>query len=146
MTVSFVKNAVSNGGSAITQYKLFIDNGNGGIFTPVITPSLLATKAFISNLKIGSSYRLKYQAGNINGFGEFSNVANILIAVTPNPPAKPIFKSYDKASSPNTLTLTLPRCIESNGGAPITAYELQRDSGDDFNSKFIAIAGYTSNS
>ena len=66
-----------------------MDDGAGGTFVEVVgftekytLNSLLIT----SNIDSGSTYRLKYRAKNIHGWGGFSEVTYILAATVPSAP------------------------------------------------------------
>ena len=67
------------GGSPIVSYELSIDDGNNGPFETVIGSDdvddahYLGYKTVISDgLTSGTSYRVKYRAKNIHGWGDYS--------------------------------------------------------------------------
>jgi hypothetical protein len=66
-----------NGGSSILSYDLWRDDGKGGDFyslygTRATTEQILILEYTDYNVSKGVSYRYKYRARNINGWGDFS--------------------------------------------------------------------------
>ncbi len=68
-----------------------MDDGMGGGFVSILPNSLVTVlKVTVTNtqngIKKGLSYRFKYRASNINGFGEYSIITSILAASVPSAP------------------------------------------------------------
>jgi len=76
-----------NGGSAILGYDLWRDDGNNGDFTRIYSVDQVLAPSYIDeNVEKGKTYRYKYRARNINGWGDFSNAAYLFAADTPSQP------------------------------------------------------------
>lgn len=70
---------ISSGGSPITQYNVYLDDGlDQDNFTPHAVGTALAKN--FTGLVEGRWYRLKYSATNIQGEGPLSPEVNILLA------------------------------------------------------------------
>ena len=74
---------VSNdGGSAITNYYIYIDDGMNGAYSAAADNNLLLT--FNKNsLTSGLTYRVAYSAVNAQGEGPMSDATSITLAVVP---------------------------------------------------------------
>lgn len=135
--VTFGSPLPSSGGSSILSYNVEIDDGYSGPFRSIIgkdSNSLLTTVTISDNILKGKTYRVRYQAKNAIGWGEYSSEETILAASRPSIPSKPTFNKFLSS----TLYLNLFKSPD-NGGSPITKYELFRDAGDDFSSTFVSI-------
>lgn len=88
---SFITDPILTGGSAITSYSLFINDGNGGnVFTEVmgdtLGPYTLNSIVITSGIASGATYNLKYKVKNIYGFSQFSPIASITSMTIPGAP------------------------------------------------------------
>jgi hypothetical protein len=66
-----------------------MDDGQGGNFVEKVgytTPYTLNSILITSNIASGRTYKFKYRAQNIHGWGEFSDEAEILAATIPSAP------------------------------------------------------------
>ena len=120
-------NTQSNGGCAITSYKIYVDDGNGGSFTEY-DPSNVNGKPFMHqydidmtasglNGVVGSRYRIK--VGTENNVAELvSDSIAVLLASAPDqpPPATSISNG-----SYIIVVMTPPR---NDGGNTIYSYQL----------------------
>lgn len=77
------------------------------------------------DLKPSQFVQARYRCENLIGFSEYSDADYLLMAGVPQKPPKPSYMS----STDTTITVQLYESLYSNG-APITGYELFRDSGD----------------
>ena len=81
------------GGSSITSYSLEWDSGTGGAsFTSLIgeTSDNIATFTYTqTGLTAGSSYKFRYRAKNIFGWGPYSNEVTTISATRPDAPSIP---------------------------------------------------------
>ena len=86
-----------NGGSDILGYDLWRDDGNNGDFNRIYTVDNVLANTYIDyNVQKGKTYRYKYRARNINGWGEFSASGYLFAADTPSKPESPtLFKVSD---------------------------------------------------
>lgn len=76
---------VNNGGSAVLNYNVYIDDGNNGTFLSAVNNSL--NKSFIfNNLTTGKFYRIKYSAVNSIGESPHSGVLSVYTAIKPSAP------------------------------------------------------------
>jgi len=121
----------TDGGSAVLSYDLWRDDGLGGDFSTLYSQassqSILALTFTDFNVQEGVTYRYKYRARNINGWGAFSGVAYLFAAAKPDQPAAPTLLSVTDDSI--GLQLHAPT---ATGGADIlgvNGYELLMDDG-----------------
>ena len=80
---------INIGGSPITQYNVYIDDGNDGLFGSAISNGLLLTYntgSILPALTTGKIYRLKYSGVNLAGEGPLSDEVAILMAEVPSVP------------------------------------------------------------
>lgn len=76
-----------NGGSPITGYDLYRDDGNNGDFSNIyFVDNVLSFSYIDENIMRGKTYRYKYRARNVNGWGEFSNSAYLFASDVPSQP------------------------------------------------------------
>ena len=115
-----------DGGSPVTQYNIYIDDGNDGPFGPAIANGLSLTyDTSALSLVSGKTYRFKYSAVNSQGEGNLSNEVAILLAELPGQPQN--FARIDEISlSAGTLRIKWEVPL-SNGGTAITGYNIYQD-------------------
>jgi len=123
-TIYISYNSVQDdGGSAITKYNVYVDDGNDGPFSgPYDNGMLLTYDTGALSLTTGLTYRLKYSAVNSEGEGELSDEVAILMAETPGIP-----QSFARtgASTLSAGTISVSWSIPAdNGGSTITGYKL----------------------
>ena len=76
-----------DGGSPITNYNIYIDDGNDGAFgNPINNGNSLTYNTSALSLTTGLTYRFKYSANNTHGEGEISDEVAILLAELPGAP------------------------------------------------------------
>ena len=116
----------SNGGSAITGYKIEISSDNGATWTTVTADTgSTSTSATISQLSSGN-YRFRVSAINGNGTSLVST-ASTAVSVTANTPGLPINLSISfSGSSSATVAWDAP---VSDGGSSITGYVVEYETG-----------------
>lgn len=91
----FLTDSVASGGSPILSYQLELDDGQGGAFLPVVgsdptnNPYTLNSKIVTTAIFSGRSYRVRYKAYNVHGWGGYSPEATIIAATVPGAPAEP---------------------------------------------------------
>lgn len=111
-------------GGRITNYQLFMDDGEFGDFA-LIQETKSSFKQFtMSNLLKGAAYRFKVVAFNLNGQGEMSLPIIHYSCSTPfglSPPEQ-------VSTSPSGMVLSWSEPSD-NGGCPITGFQLYRDDG-----------------
>jgi hypothetical protein len=137
-----MEDAAKNGGSAILGYDLWRDDGHGGDMV-----TIYGAKAATVDIRIlhytdylvskGTTYRYKYRARNINGWGDFSGVSYLLAASVPAQPSAPTMSAVDD----NTMALELYTSVDT-GGANIDTYELWKDAGE-LNTDFTKVSTYS---
>ncbi len=120
ITVGWVAPA-SNGGSAITGYKVYCQTTNppSVILTPSVTPGPSATSAVITGLTNGTQYFCVITAVNANGQ---SVASSPIVSTTPftsaGPPTSP-------TATPGNAQITVGWVAPaSNGGSAITGYRV----------------------
>jgi hypothetical protein len=80
-------------------YDLWRDDGASGSFTDLYyTTIVLATSYIDTNVEKGVTYRYKYRARNINGWGDFSDVGYLFAADVPSQPSAPTLVSVDSTT------------------------------------------------
>jgi len=88
----------SNGGSPVTDYKVYWDNGEGlGVFylkQATTTPALSYTA---TGLTAGKTYSFKISALNVVGEGNQSSSVQIIAANLPGTPSTPTLVSADSS-------------------------------------------------
>ncbi len=96
-----------------------------GVFTTVAggeSGLLLSTRLEVtSNIQMGLTYKVRYRAANVNGWGPWSPEGLILAASVPSAPSAPAFSSATSSS----IAVTLSPASAVPNGSPITTYWLQ---------------------
>lgn len=80
---------INNGGSPITQYNVYVNDGNDGPYSAAINNGLSLTyntASITPALTTGLTYKFKYSGVNIAGEGPLSDEVAILMAVVPTAP------------------------------------------------------------
>jgi hypothetical protein len=88
-----------------------------------------ASSAVVDGLSNGSSYRLRVQAINEFGTGPFSALSNAVTPFAPIVAGAPTIGTATAGNTSATVNWTPPA---SNGGSPITSYEVQAFTGPTF--------------
>eukprot|EP00163_Fabomonas_tropica_P003486 TRINITY_DN1298_c0_g1_i2.p1 TRINITY_DN1298_c0_g1~~TRINITY_DN1298_c0_g1_i2.p1 ORF type:complete len:2301 (+),score=155.89 TRINITY_DN1298_c0_g1_i2:1379-8281(+) len=115
----------SDGGSPISNYILYSDNGSGGALTPVSAGVGNVLNFTHSALTPSTAYRYQIVAENAVGTSLPSAIASFsTIASGPLVPGTPSFASITWQSASISWTPANPN------GSPVTSYELAWDSGD----------------
>jgi hypothetical protein len=109
----------SDGGSPITGYEVTSYVG----YTPLSTQlfSSTATTQLVTGLTNGWKYRFRVRAINAAGTGPYSTVTNAVIPAPPTAPSAPTNASALPGDGRATVSWTAP---SSDGGSPITGYEV----------------------
>ena len=116
-------NAAANGGSPVTRYEYSLDNG--ATWAP---RSSTSTSFTVSGLTNGVTYQVRVRAVNARGTGP----ASVAVAGTPRTtPAAPIVVAVAPGNRSLTVTWQPPA---SNGGAPITGYQVSTNGGSSWSS------------
>ena len=131
-----------NGGSAILGYDLWRDDGQGGdpeslYGSKASTESILALTYTDYNVAKAVTYRYRYRARNINGWGDFSVDAYLFASSVPSQPPPPALLSVDDTS----IALRLYTSPDT-GGSDLLSYELWIDGGTE-NSPFVQVTSYS---
>jgi predicted phage tail protein len=135
----------SNGGSAITGYKIEYKIGSGSYTTLVSNTASTTTTYFQSGLTTGTAYSYKVSAINSAGIGAASNE----YSVTPSSSS-----SSSVPSPPTSLTATMSgtqvslswSAPSSNGGYPITGYKIEYKIGSGSYTTLVSNTASTSTS
>lgn len=117
----------SNGGSEILSFEVQWAEGRAGSFVSLVgatSPFTATTYSKSSDVVKGTTYRFRYRAANIRGFGDFSPELTVLAASVPQAPPKPQLISVDSTS----IHLSLMPSAD-NGGSLVTDYQLWIDGG-----------------
>lgn len=112
------------GGSAITSYNFYIDDGADGPFGGQyqVLPSLSTWDTSQLSLQSGRIYKFKYSATNVHGEGPLSDEVSILLAEKPSQPI--LLTRVGKTTLPAgqiKVTWALP---SDEGGTPVTGYRI----------------------
>lgn len=108
------------GGSALTDYYLWIDDGAGTWpVTPIDYTILTSLQYTFPTLTVGLTYSFKIQAVNAIGTSSFSDTSYFVCADLPGAPAAPVLETSTNSSI--TLAWNAPA---STGGTPITGYRV----------------------
>lgn len=110
------------GGSAITSYNLWIDDGAGNWPATPITHSTLSNLAYtFTGLTVGTTYAIKVQTVNAVGASEDSDVSFYVCAQVPSAPSVPLLESSSKSSITIAWNAIAPI---NNGGSSVTGYRV----------------------
>lgn len=127
LTLSWLLPA-SNGGAAITDYKVEF-SGNAGLSWTEITHTPSNNLAFnVTSLRSNQAYRFRVSAVNEGGVGAASNIVSVTTLV--GPPQEPINLAASRATATGvSLAWVAPA---NTGGVRITDYQIQlsRDGGN----------------
>lgn len=111
-----------NGGSTILGYDLWRDDGYGGdpvsLFgSKASTESILALTYTDFNVAKGVTYRYRYRARNINGWGDFSVDGYLFASSVPSQPPPPALLAVADTS----ISLRLFTSVDT-GGSDVLSY------------------------
>lgn len=111
----------NNGGSPITNYYLYIDDGNGGNFSNAID-NLLNKSYTFTGLVTGKLYRIKYSALNVIGEGPASSILSVYTAIKPSAPLN-LQKILNSIVEFGIINISWETPLD-NGGLDIVKYNL----------------------
>jgi Domain of unknown function (DUF4082)/Fibronectin type III domain/Bacterial Ig domain len=109
----------SNGGSAITSYK--ITPFKAGVELASLTAESSATSATITGLTVGTSYTFTVAATNVAGTGTASAQSNAVVPTSTSVPGAPTGVTAQGKSSGALVSWTAPT---TTGGSAITGYKV----------------------
>lgn len=118
----------SNGGIAITDYRVEFSSNNGSTWNVIAHDPTPALSFAVNGLTRGASYRFRVAAVNANGVGAWSTVVNVTTSA--DVPSAPASISSSSVTS-NSAQVNWAAPI-NNGGSAITGYAVatSRDSGE----------------
>ena len=109
----------ANGGPAISSYEIVVSSG-GAVVRTVTNVVPTATSLVVAGLTNGTPYSFQVRAVNQFGAGALSASSNVVTAFAA--PGAPTGVVANRADSSVDVSWTAPL---SNGGSPITGYEVQ---------------------
>jgi len=124
--------APSNGGSTITGYQ--VSSNNGESWTSLGQSARTHTFDGLTN---GTSYTFKVRAVNSVGAG-----AEATVTATPAAPATTPAAPENFTATPGDKYVALSWTVPSDGGSPITGYQVSKDNGENWTSLGQNIHGY----
>jgi len=113
-----------DGGTDITDYHVWWDNGTGGSFVFLDTSMNLLEYYEAGPLDTGKTYRFKVYAENFINLGTESGIGSIIAATVPDPPVP----APTRVSSTKT-SITISWTAPYNGGSPILGYKIFMNGG-----------------
>ena len=118
--------SVETGGASIISYELQMDDGLGGNFVEKVGFSSLYTlnSILITSIASGRTYRFQDRAQNIHGWGDFSDITEILAATSPSVPFGEPETSVDPAETQVKILWQAPSNLGGDGVA-LTAYKIE---------------------
>ena len=116
-----------DGGSDLSSYNIYMDDGMDGEFTQVDSQGTsFLTWNTATTLVTGNIYRLKYSGTNIHGEGPLSDEVQILVAEIPSAPTSLTRVDMEAlAAGQIRITWALPA---DEGGDPVTGYLVYLDN------------------
>ncbi len=119
----------SNGGSAITGYKIEVSSDDGMTWTDLVADTNSpATTYPHTGLAAGATRHYRVSAINTAGTGASSGTDSATVGTTPTAPAAPTGLT---ATAGGTTTINLSWTAPgNNGGSPITGYKIEVSSDD----------------
>ncbi|MXW75950.1 MAG: hypothetical protein F4Z58_07900 [Acidimicrobiaceae bacterium] len=123
-------NPPDDGGSLITHYLINHAVGDTGQYGSDIRADAPAHRHTITGLEDGTNYLIVIRAVNAVGTGEYSHeISGFTAAVPPAPgtvtATAPTINSDGAPGNGTELTVTWSEVTRTNGGPPITGYEVQ---------------------
>jgi hypothetical protein len=112
-----------NGGAAITTFAVETSRDNGVTWNPVPHPDSTSVNFSLSGLAPGTDYRARVAAVNSAGTGQYISTSFRTTQATATAPLN--LRASNIAATSLTLTWDLPL---SNGGSPITNYQIEFSS------------------
>lgn len=112
-----------DGGTKVTNYTLWSDQGSSGSSYQPVVVDLLSKKFSVTGLSLGTWYIFKVQAKNDWGISDFSDTVRILAAQQPNIPLAPETEFFR-----DSVKVTWKEPF--NGGSQITGYRVQFKQAD----------------
>ena len=135
MTLSWTP-PLSGGGCRVLSYSLFMDDGAGGVFSP-LDPDEVNDKPTLREHVVTSftsddaaddtskTYRFTLQASNVIGSVESREVAFVLAAVPDQPTSSPTLDLAATSTSRVGVNYASFTTAGTDGGSPVLSYELQ---------------------
>ena len=115
-----------DGGSPITRYLIYYDDGLDGLFGSGVDNGLSLTYTYTGPPAVaGNTYRFKYAAENGQGVGEQSDEVAILLAELPGAPQN--FERIDETTLSAGIIRVKWEIPSSIGGTGITGYAVYQD-------------------
>ncbi|HTT92320.1 MAG TPA: carboxypeptidase regulatory-like domain-containing protein [Acidimicrobiales bacterium] len=110
----------NDGGAPVTGYDVYEGTSSGGESTAAVCTTT-GTTCTVNGLTTGTPYFFIVEATNIAGFSSPSNEARSVAGVNPPPAPTGLSASTETGSNSISLSWDAP---ESDGGGPITGYEV----------------------
>lgn len=123
VTVSY---SAASSSSSILEYQIEYAKNSGFTSSTVISAGTSLSRA-ITGLGINSTYYFRVRARNADGWGGWSDTASRAIPNVPGKMATPT----STFATPATITVNFV-APASNGGSPITGYDIQYSTTSDF--------------
>jgi hypothetical protein len=124
---AFLAGPGDDGGSPILSYGLDVDDGAGGEFapaaggSPITAPFTLNSKQLTTAIISGATYRVRYRAYNVHGWGPDSPIGTIVAASLPDPPPEPALSIVGTG-----VEITWSPPTDTGGdGIAVTAYRVE---------------------
>lgn len=136
-----VSGSPDDGGSAVTAYLVYWDNGSGassGTWALAATTDASTTRAVsTTSITAGTTYQFAVKAQNVHGTGPLGATLSVLAATVPDAPES--LTAGSTTSSSVTFSWSPP---SDDGGSAITDYSIAWDAGGA--AFFTALAASTS--
>jgi titin len=134
-----------SGGCPLLEYQLFVDDGQGGSFQQIDSPTLAGRPYTLQHtvthegtadpivqgaaLTTGRPYRFKLVAVNEVGSVESTNYAEIVCAAVPDGPPNAPTQDFTYTDRDRVQVVYSALDAATNGGSAILGYDLWRDDG-----------------
>jgi hypothetical protein len=116
----------------LSGFEVEVVNAANGAPVKTVTAGPGASSLLVDGLSNGASYQFRVRASNAFGTGPFSGLSNAVTPLAPVAATAPVIGTATAGNASATVSWTAPA---SNGGSPITGYDIRVLTGANFNTE-----------